>query len=203
MRKTVEKNPLDFRHRLILGNFYNAARRFHPEYLNRAEVTLTKAVELSPNNPQAYTSLGQTYLFGNENEKAFELLQKAIDLEPGYSRSSLNLAESYVMMGEYREGSDLFEELLNKDKFPTTTYYMSRLIFAYEQLGEYDKAIAWSKEITESEAGKSSASAHFQLAELYKGGGYLDEAKEAALEAKGFEPGADLKKEIEKFLEEL
>jgi tetratricopeptide (TPR) repeat protein len=171
--------------------------------VDRAEEILTKAVELSPTNPQVYTSLGQTYLFKGDKDKAFVLLQKAIDLEPGYTKSSLNLAESYVMMGEYKKGKDAFEKLFNENKFPLTTYYISRLIFAYEQLGEYDKAIAWSKEVTESKDGQTSAAAHFQLAELYKKAGLFAEAKETALTAKSLDPSPDIKKEIDALLEEL
>jgi tetratricopeptide (TPR) repeat protein len=203
MRKTVEENSYDFRHYLILGNFYNAARRFDPSYVDKAEGILTKAIELSPTNPQVYTSLGQTYLFKGNKDKAFALLQKAIDLEPEYTKSSLNLAESYVMMGEYEKGKAAFEKLFSENKFPLTVYYISRLIFAYEQLGEFDKAIAWSKEVVESKDGQTSAAAHFELADLYKKAGLKDEARETALKAKSLDPSPDVKKEIDKLLEEL
>jgi len=203
MRKITEENPFDFRHHLILGNFYNAAKKFDVSYVDKAEEILTKAIDLSPQNPQVYTSLGQTYLFKNDKDKAFSLLQKAVDLEPEYTKSSLNLAESYVMMGEYEKGKDAFEKLFSENKFPLTTYYISRLIFAYDQLKEYDKAIAWSKEITESKDGQTSAAAHFQLAELYKKAGFITEARETALKAKSFDPSPDVKKQIDELLKEL
>lgn len=203
MRKIAGENPYDFRHYLILGNFYNAARKFDATYVDKAKEILTRALELSPTNPQAYTSLGQTYLFKGDKDKAFALLQKAIDLEPAYTKSSLNLAESYVMMGEYEKGKDALEKLFNENKLPLTTYYISRLIFAYEQLGEYDKAITWSREVTESKDGQTSASAHLQLAQLYKKAGFFTEARETALKAKSLNPSPEIKKEIDVLLEEL
>ena len=84
MRETSEKNPLDFRHAIILGDFYVAARDRDPEFLAKGEETFKRAIELSPANQQGYMLLAKAYTFKKEYEKAEPLLLRSLELEPRY-----------------------------------------------------------------------------------------------------------------------
>ncbi|PJE68599.1 hypothetical protein COU96_03190, partial [Candidatus Shapirobacteria bacterium CG10_big_fil_rev_8_21_14_0_10_38_14] len=84
MKKTIEKNPLDFRNYLFLGRYYNSLYQVtqNKESLVLAEEILKKAEEFSPKNQQVFWFLAQTKLFDGKTEEAIDFLQKAVDLEP-------------------------------------------------------------------------------------------------------------------------
>jgi tetratricopeptide (TPR) repeat protein len=109
MRKTAAKNPLDFRHAIILGDLYISARNRDPEFLKKGEETFLRARELSPANQQGYTLLAQTYIFKKEYETAEQLLLKALDLEPAYMRSYVALANFYELWGDGKKAEEFYK----------------------------------------------------------------------------------------------
>lgn len=108
MRKTAEENPHDFRHRILLGELYSVAREYSPEFLDKAEDSLKKAIDMSPTNQQGYTALAQVYIFKEEHEKALDLMQKSIDLEPAYGNSHWLLGRAYEVVGEKDKAEKAF-----------------------------------------------------------------------------------------------
>ncbi len=109
MRETFAKNPLDFRHAIILGDLYISARDRDPEFLAKGEETLKRAIELSPTNQQGYTLLAQAHIFKKEYEKAEQLLLKAFDLEPKYVRSHVALANLYELWGDGKKAEEFYK----------------------------------------------------------------------------------------------
>ena len=119
MRETSEKNPLDFRHAIILGDFYVAARDRDPEFLAKGEETFKRAIELSPANQQGYMLLAKAYTFKKEYEKAEPLLLHSLELEPRYVGSHAALASLYELWGEEEKAEEFYksaEELGYKRK---------------------------------------------------------------------------------------
>lgn len=102
LKKSIEKNPQDYRLYLILGRHYNNFFLFSQDkkQLEQAEIYLNKALELSPKNQQTYWSLAQTRLSQQKSEEVINLLQKAIDLEPRYYQSHWYLALAYKIIGK-------------------------------------------------------------------------------------------------------
>lgn len=201
MEGVVKKNPVDFRHYLILGNFYAAASGYNSEYLNRAEKFLKKAVELSPKNQQAYTSLGQTYLMRGEEERGILMLKKAMELEARYEKAAFNLADAYTGTARFKEAKELYESLFKRGSIPYDIPRLAKIIRVYEGLKEYDNALAWFREVVESNAGKENGEARFMLAGLYQKAGHNDEARAEALKAKQLD--AALSDKVEEFLKTL
>lgn len=201
MEKIRAKNPLDFRHYLILGNYYAAAKKYDATYLDKSEELLKKAVELSPKNQQGYASLGQVYLMKGEIEKGIDMLKKVVELEPRYDNARITLADAYANTEKYKEAKELYEDLFEEGHIPTDISRLAKIVKAYEELKEYDNAIVWFREVVLSEAGKNNGDAHFMLAELYLKGGYKGEAREEALKAKSLKP--ELAEDIEEFLDSL
>lgn len=206
MGDILARNPLDFRHYLILGNYYTAAKGYDSSYLDKAEDFLTKAVELSPRNQLGYTALGQVYLMKGENENSLEFFKKAAELEPRFEKPRFDLAASYSEVGEYRKAKEVYEKLFSElfsgeGKIPVNTSIILRMVDVYDELKEYDTAITWLLGVAESEVKKNDGNIHFKLAKLYKKGGYKDEAKSSAARAK--ELDASLKDAVADFLKEL
>ena len=102
LKKSIDKNPQDYRLYLILGRHYNNFFLFSQDkkQLEQAEIYLNKALELSPKNQQTYWSLAQTRLSQQKPEEVISLLQKAIDLEPRYYQSHWYLALAYKIIGK-------------------------------------------------------------------------------------------------------
>lgn len=59
---------------------------------DKYEETLTKVIEMDPENPQLYYNLGVTAGKAKKNDKAIEYYKKAIALKPEYVEANLNLA---------------------------------------------------------------------------------------------------------------
>lgn len=201
MSNILARNPIDFRHHLILGNLYNAARRYDPEYINGAEEVLLRAVELSPKNQQGLSSLSQTYLYKGDYEKAITLLERSRDLEPRFEQPHWSLLEAYVVAQKYEYATTEVASIINSNFIPSSSYRVSLIVNAYEGAGDYDKAIAWHKELAESEVGKNSSEIHFRMAELYREAGNKSEARVEALRAK--ELDSSLAEKVEEFLKSL
>ena len=103
MEKGVQKNSLDFRPRLFLGQLYNSSFRFSGDQAKaiRAEEILEKAIQLSPTNPQGYWHLAEAKTIQGRIEEAILLLQKAAELEPRIAVSHWYLAMAYKIVEQY------------------------------------------------------------------------------------------------------
>lgn len=94
--KSISESPLDYKMYLNLGKLLYTQIIFNlpdsdSEKLNRAEIVLKKAIELSPNNQQGYWDLAQVKVLQKDFQNAAELARKAISLEP-------RLEESYFVL---------------------------------------------------------------------------------------------------------
>jgi tetratricopeptide (TPR) repeat protein len=98
-----------------------------------------KAVELDPDSPYAFWSLGFTHLYRHENALAAEAVEKALKLAPGYADGMSLLALIYNYSAQAEEAITLIEEaiLLN----PLYSWdYLFNLGWAHYTLGNYEKA---------------------------------------------------------------
>jgi len=84
LEKSVQSSPLDYYSHLDLGKTYNLQARLFGEEnkLLEAETILKKAINLSPNNQNAYWELAKTELLLAKNDEAVILAEKAVQLEP-------------------------------------------------------------------------------------------------------------------------
>lgn len=89
--ESIRAHPQDVRYFLFLGQLYNLASAYRPDYLEKAKKILEKAQELSPQRQQIYFALGRTHLSLGNYQKAQELFQEAYLLEPaaGLARNNL------------------------------------------------------------------------------------------------------------------
>lgn len=108
MRKTAEENPYDFRHQVILGDFYTNAQEYDPGFIARAEDVLKNAIDMSPTNQQGYRLLAQVYMFTNDYEKAIDLLSKSVALEPDLGESHWYLGRAYDLSGNKERAEEAF-----------------------------------------------------------------------------------------------
>ena len=112
-KENISQNPLNFRAQLFLGRHYNIFYQFTGDKtkLDLSQKSLEKALELGPNNQQAYFILAETMLTQGEKQKAIDLLKKAADLEPRYFQARMYLIRGYRMTEEYEKAFNELEKL--------------------------------------------------------------------------------------------
>jgi len=202
MKKTIEKNPLDFRNYLFLGKYYNSLYQVtqNKENLVLAEGILKKAEEFSPKNQQVFWFLAQTKLFDGKTEEAIDFLQKAVDLEPRLSQSHWYLAMAYSTAGKYDLA--LEEAMKSKDlgyDWENRAEGIKQVIEIYRGLGNTDALLPLYERGVQ--IAPEDANLWANLADIYAAYGEKEKAKEAAEKVLKLKP--ELKSQIEEFLKDL
>ena len=103
-----------------------------------------KAVELDPDSPYAFWSLGFTHLYRHANALAADAVEKALKLAPGYADGMSLLAQIYNYSAQADKAIALIEEaiLIN----PLYSWdYLFNLGWAHYTLGNYEKAVKYQQ----------------------------------------------------------
>ena len=120
-----------------LGLFYDRQNKY-PE----AIAALKKAIELTPDNAQAYLNLGAVYVDTGDSKLAADAeqaLKKSVALTPSYPAYA-NLGQLYYVEKRYRESADMTLKAL---EINDNNYLVwNNLVNAYEWLQEKPKAAA-------------------------------------------------------------
>jgi O-antigen ligase len=198
IKKSLKKNPLVFHLYLFEGRLYNRFSdlilvskledKFNVnEKLELAEITLQKAIELSPKHPEGYWELAQTKMLQGKYEEAFNLYQKVINLEPHLAYSHWLLVLAYKDAGRNELAQEKIMEIKKanlswKAKLPDLRW----IIKVYEKWwGEDYPTLVYLYQ----EGLKYNPKAPqfwFGLAKTYAKLGEQEKAKEAAEKAREF-----------------
>ncbi len=120
-----------------LALFYDRQRRF-----DEAIGQLTHAIDLTPDNAQAYFNLGAVYLDMEDPKKIPEAeaaLKKSLELNPSYPAYA-NLGYLYLQQKRYAESATITEKAL---RFNERDYIgWENLALAYSWLNQKDKVVA-------------------------------------------------------------
>jgi len=144
MKKTVDKNPLDFRIHLLLARHYNSFYQFTSQasIISLAENMIDESIKLSPRNQQGYWALAQTRLFEEKYDDVINLLKKAVDLEPRYIPSRWYLFTGYRIL---KENDLALQELKNIENlgydWKANLDDLKKVIELYENMQD-DKTLA-------------------------------------------------------------
>ena len=141
--------------------------------LREAEVSLRKAVSLSPNFHVPHINLGNTLLELGRAADAVECFKKAISLKPDFAEAHVNLANTLQVLGKLVEAEASYEEAisLNPEHFVAHNnlgFTLSSLGRSAEAEKHYKKAIALNAEYPE---------AYVNVGNLYYGMQKLKEAE--------------------------
>lgn len=108
MEKLIALKQDNDQYLMITGEYYYLAGR-----IDDAEKVLRKAIELNPENAEAYNSLG--YFFaeaGVKLDEAEKLIRKALDLRPGAAHIMDSLGWVYYQQGDYPKAIDSLQKAL-------------------------------------------------------------------------------------------
>lgn len=99
-----------------------------------------KAIELNPDNADAYFNRGDAYGEIGEYEKAIADYSKAIELKPSDASAYFNRGDAYGEIGEYGKAIVDYSKAIELNPGDADTYYNRGL--AYQEKGEVPKAVS-------------------------------------------------------------
>jgi len=122
-----------------LDYYKPGSERFDAGDLNGAVEAYLQSIELEPNSPELYLSLGQAYLKLRKDKDAVKALKESIRLNPEVAESQYGLGLAYFRTGRNKEAAAAFKRatLLSPDM--AKAHY--GLALAYQELGKQDGLI--------------------------------------------------------------
>ena len=136
-----------------------------PGYSTRAEATLTKALELRPENPLAFRAMGTLALTRHRFDEALQWGELARQAEPGHAEAYGIIGDALLELGRYPQAFDAFQQMM--DRRPDRPSY-ARIAYARELRGDIPGAIEAmaSAAAAGDPAGEGAAWAWVQLGAL-------------------------------------
>lgn len=147
-----------------------------PQYYENAKNLFERALELNPENADAYGGLGSIYLSEHNFKKALEVGQKAKELNPHSAYVLSVIVDAQIELGMYDEAIKTAQEMVNTR--PDLSSY-SRVSYIREIHGDLSGAIDAMKMAIKAGAptGENTAWCTVQLGNLYFISGKRDSAE--------------------------
>ncbi|OGY45500.1 MAG: hypothetical protein A2744_02315 [Candidatus Buchananbacteria bacterium RIFCSPHIGHO2_01_FULL_44_11] len=199
LEKSVKDEPWNVRHHLWLAGFYNDTARLDSSRVDKAITLINQGIPLSPDRPQLYLELGQSYLFKGDTKKAIEYFQLAVDKAPWVVESHLSLISVGILTDQAALVDQEFATLFQMNKILTINDY-GVLRDLYLRVNNYPGAIAMQSQIINLEPQNSDA--YFMLASIYFASGDENKATDAASQGSALNPQAPSASEFIKLLKE-
>jgi tetratricopeptide (TPR) repeat protein len=134
--------------------------------LERAERSLRLALELDPSLSLAYSWLSSTLVEQGRFEESYDVLEQGLLIDPLHPVMSYNMALWLRNIGEHDRAEQLLLRLTNMPE-PSRMAY-SGLYQQYIEVGEYDKALHWSKKYALADAHSQGAVSSAIIAACYE-----------------------------------
>ncbi len=106
---------------------------YHAKQLEQSVTLYQRAIELNPNNGQAYSNLGLSFQKLNREAEAIWANRKAIDLANGPNANTIrassyyNIAKIYENKGQWQDALDNFKKALELKENPAYTNGIARM----------------------------------------------------------------------------
>lgn len=108
---------------------------------------LDKAIELNPNNPDAYHWKSLVYMFLAKFDEALCLEEKAVRLDPTSGRFNESLTRIFCFSGDYKKAIIQADEILEFDRQSLASNLFNAI--SYAELGFLDSALAYIEKAIE------------------------------------------------------
>jgi len=169
-----------------------------------AERALLKALELSPNDPQAESLLGWALMLQDKFDEALLIFQKVLVREPQNALARINVGYICLKKGIFGEAIEHLSRAIRLNNDPKATLYAHfylGLVYLERDMFEdaqtfFEKTLALGPNLIE---------AHYELGRAYWFNGQRDEAKrtwKAGLTANKFNPWGKRCAEVLRTVEE-
>ncbi len=115
-----------------------------------------KAIEVSPDNKDAYNNIGYVYSLIGDFEKAEHFYKLSIEKAKDeiYRRPYINLAVCYLLQNRYSEAEKCYKKCI--DLVPSEGYIYEQLVKLYMRKGDYEAAIETCLEMQKRKVGNKA-----------------------------------------------
>ena len=190
LHNEITKKPANAFLYLKDGQLNNLAYLFYNDksYLESAISDLKKGIELSPQRLQLYYVLGESYVIGERDQEAKDILEKALQLNPDFAASYYYLGRAYLVSGDIDRAYDYIINQAIKDRnyIPENTQILLALSQPFVKNQNYQKVVVIYEEILTIDTKNAQVAAG--LAAAYVQLDQFDKAIEAAQRAAALDP---------------
>ena len=205
-KNNIEMDPLNVKHYLYLGSFYNDVgmtfiERYHQQAAGWTQDTIdlmNKAIPLSSTRPQIYFVKARALFYQNKREEAFATFREGVNLAPWVGQLHIDLAVLYILGDRADLAQKELDYTINNIE-PLQEDDYSRLANIYNAKKNYTKAA----EIYVKLVGLNPQKINYYAlaAGAFAQAGDNKSAKEWALKAVEIDPS--VQPQIANFLDEL
>lgn len=174
---TAGENPLFL---ILSGNIHEAQQA--PD---KAIGEYKKAINLAPDNPEAYNNLGVAYKNSGDFAKAEVAFLQAAELAPERPDISYNLGNLFKKSGSTESAEKWYRRSIEQDPSYIRSY--NNLGTIYEQSNDYEKAEEVYRQGLSIDG--NNATLHYNLGITYQDRGNMDQARSQYEESLKFRPG--------------
>jgi tetratricopeptide (TPR) repeat protein len=198
LKKALEMEPLNARYMMMLGNLSLVSAQLDISYLAEADISLSRALELSPTRQELLFALGQLRASQGRKTEALDFLKRAVELKDILSVSHWNYGLVAISLGEKELGEAEIKKATELG-YGYNSNTISRLISAYGQTSDFPKMISLYNDWIGLEP--NNAAPYAGLAATYAQAGDKQKAKDTALKAAQIDP--TYQAEAEQFIKSL
>ncbi len=198
LKKALVREPDDAQLILISALVEQSYADIDNQYLDEAISLVADNIALSPNRPEMYTSLAQSYLLKGGWERALEYLWQAQEISPQRSRY-LKMAAIYSAGGGDAAGLSVIYESYRRDFPEIRPAELKQMANYFFQAGFYTEAIPITELIVEAEP--ADPNNYISLAVVYSRAGETEKAREAIKKILDINPAYG--PQVEEFLRTL
>jgi TolB-like protein/class 3 adenylate cyclase len=144
--------------------------------LAAAEIALTKALSLAPENPAAHLCLGVVQMHTNRVSEGISACERALQLDRNLAAAHAQIGNGKRHLGRPQDTEPHIHEALRLSPRDASVYVWCMFAgLAKLHLGEEDEAVVWLRRSIETN--RNYATAHFLLAAAFARLGKLAEAR--------------------------
>ena len=134
----------------------------------------TKAIELKPDFPEAYTNRGNAYIIRDDYDNAIKDYNRAIQLKSDYANAYYNRGNVYNKMGKYDFSIKDYDMAIQLGQDDSNIYYGRGVV--YNRIGDFERAIEDFDKVIQFKP--NDANAYYERAAAYYNKGAIDFAIE-------------------------
>ena len=153
--------------------------------LEQAGTCFQKAIQLNPDNANAYHNLGNVLTDLGRIEGAIRCYDKAVQINPSNAAHYKCLGNALREKGKHDESLEILKQAL--DRFPDDPEIYYGLGAALKVKGRFDEAVAYYRKALQRNPNLSET--YYNLGNVYKEQGQFEAAKEQFKEALRLNPG--------------
>lgn len=145
-------------------HYFKGENYYFDSQIKKAIKELTSAIEINPDSPLAYSSLGYAYSFLGYPEKGISYLNKALEIDPNFIEAYLYLGKIYGnTMGQIQQAIGYFEKAIELN--PVSIIPYSALSAFYSSLKQPQQARVYSLKALEIDP--DYIGTYLELAQIY------------------------------------